>query len=193
MIVTDLTHFLGLPEDAPAPVRRLAAHLTGIARAASAGDARVAWTSALPCRRRPARRPCQGRLVLLRPEPPAPIRWQCSVCGDEGLISGWVGSPFDPRRRGVTLTRPVHEAVLPAEVTTTLRELQLLDVDCECVVYRIRLQGEQAVMAATDDDLEELLGIVAAEANHEPNRLRQRRLDAALDTLSDAALNAAGR
>lgn len=131
--------------------------------------------------------------MLLRPEPPARIRWQCSVCGDEGLISGWVGSPFDLRRRGLTLTRPVHEVVLPAEVTATLRELQLLDVDCECVVYRIRLQGEQAVMAATDDDLEELLGIVAAEANHEPNRLRQRRLDAALDTLSDAALNAAGR
>ena len=37
-----------------------------------------------------------------------------------------------------------------------------------------------------DDDLEELVGYVAAEANHEPNRRRKRQLDAALDALSDS-------
>ena len=43
------------------------------------------------------------------------------------------------------------------------------------------------VLAATEDDLEELIGAVAAEANHEPNRRRQRRLDAAFDVLNHAA------
>lgn len=35
-----------------------------------------------------------------------------------------------------------------------------------------------AVLAATEEDLDELTGSVAAEGNHEPNRRRQRRLDA---------------
>jgi len=68
-----------------------------------------------------------------------------------------------------------------------LRELQLLDPDCERLVFRIRAQHDGAVLSATEDDLEELIGAVAAEANHEPNRRRQQRLDAAFDALNDAA------
>ena len=52
MLVTDLNHFLDLPEDTPGPARRLAGHLSNIVRAATAGDAGTAWESALPCRRR---------------------------------------------------------------------------------------------------------------------------------------------
>jgi hypothetical protein len=40
--------------------------------------------------------------------------------------------------------------------------------------------------AATDDDLDELIGFVAAEANHEPNQRRRQRLDAAFDALTAA-------
>lgn len=40
-----------------------------------------------------------------------------------------------------------------------------------------------------DDDLEELIGYVAAEANHEPNRRRRRRLDAAFTVLTEAVEN----
>jgi len=124
---------------------------------------------------------------VFRPESPAPIRWQCGVCGDEGVITGWEDSPFDLRRRGLTLARAVNEVVHSPEVTAALREMLLLDIDCERLVYRIRVHGDQAIMAATDDDLEELIGFVSAEANHEPNRGRQRRLDAAVDALSGAA------
>jgi hypothetical protein len=193
MLVTDLTHFLNLAEEAPGPARRLSTFLCSIVRAASAGDADVAWTSALPCRRRPARRPCPGHLVVFRPVSPEPIRWNCSACDDEGFISGWQGSPFDLRRRGLTLARPVNAVVLPVEVAATLRELQLLDIDCERLVYRMSSRGDHVVMAATDDDIEEFCGYLAAESNREPNRRRQRRLDAALDTLSDAGFGVSGR
>ena len=44
-----------------------------------------------------------------------------------------------------------------------------------------------AVLSVTDDDLDELIGFVAAEANHEPNRRRQQRLDAAFEALNTAA------
>jgi hypothetical protein len=187
MLVADLHHFLDLPPDAPGPARRLAEQLSNIVRAATAGDARTAWESALPCRRRPANRRCPGRMIVLRPEPPAPIRWQCSTCDDEGVISNWEGSPFDLRRRRLALADPVREIVIPGEVAAALRELRLLDPDCERLVFRIRAHNDSAILAATDEDLEELIGFVAAEANHEPNRRRQQRLDAAFDALNDAA------
>lgn len=187
MMVTDLHHFLDLPAGTPGPARRLAGHLGNIVRAATAGDAGIAWESALPCRRRPAGRRCPGRMIVLRTEPPAPIRWQCSVCDDEGIISNWADSPFDLRRRRLTLADPVSEIVIPDEVAAVLRELQLPDADCERLVFRIRARDGGAVLPATGDDLEELIGFVAAEANHEPSRHRRQRLDTALDALSDAA------
>ncbi len=81
---------------------------------------------------------------------------------------------------------------MTVEVAATLRELRLLDSDCERLVYRIRVRQGQPVLSATEDELEELGGYVAAEANHEPNRRRQRALDAALDALSDGEVDAAG-
>jgi hypothetical protein len=187
MLVTDLHHFLDPPEDTPGPARRLAEHLSNIVRAATAGDAGTAWESALPCRRRPANRRCPGRMIVLRTELGAPIRWQCSACDDEGVISNWEDTPFDLRRRQLALADPVHEIVIPDEVAAALRELRLLDTDCERLVFQIRAHNDGAILAATDDDLDELIGFVAAEANHEPNRRRQQRLDTAFDALNTAA------
>jgi hypothetical protein len=187
MMVTDLHHFLDLPPGTPGPARRLAGHLSNIVRAATAGDVGIAWESALPCRRRPANRRCPGRMIMLRTEPAAPIRWQCSVCDDEGIISNWADSPFDLRRRRLTLAGPVNEIVISEEAAAALRELRLPDADCERLVFRIRAHDGGAVLPATSDDLDELIGFVAAEANHEPSRRRRQRLDTALDALSNAA------
>ena len=193
MMVTDLHHYLDLPPDTPGQARRLAEHLGSIVRAATAGETGTAWETALPCRRRPANRRCPGRMIVLRTEPGAPIRWQCSVCDDEGVVSNWADSPFDLRRRRLTLADLVHEIVIRNEVAAALRELRLLDIDCERLVFAIRAHHDSAVLAVTDDDLDELIGFVAAEANHEPNRRRQQRLDAAFDALNTAAQTADSR
>ena len=66
-------------------------------------------------------------------------------------------------------------------------ELRLLDIDCGRLVFGMRAHGNGAVLAATDEELDELIGFVAAEANHEPNRRRQHRLDAACTALTEAA------
>ena len=50
-----------------------------------------------------------------------------------------------------------------------------------------RALKRRIALAASDDDLDELIGFVAAEANHEPNRRRQHRLDAAFEVLNTAA------
>jgi len=193
MMVTDLHHYLDLPDEVPGPARRLAEQLDGVVRAATAGDAGVAWESALPCRRRPGNRRCPQRMVVLRSEASAPIRWQCSVCGDEGVISNWAESPADLRQRRLTPVGDVHEIVISADVAAAVRELRLLDPDCERVVFGIHAhpgrtdRADQAVLVVSDHELEDLIGYVAAEANHESSRRRQQRLDTAFDALGNAA------
>ena len=186
-MVTDLHHLLDLPDGTPGPARRLAEHLSNIVRAATAGDAGIAWESALPCRRRPGNRRCPGRMIVLRTEPPAPIRWQCSVCDDQGIISNWAGSPCDLRPPRLTLARPVNEIVISEEAAAALRELRFPDAGCERLVFRIRAHDGGAVLPALPGDLDELIGFVAAEANHAASRRRRQRLDTALDALSNAA------
>lgn len=192
MLVSDLNHFLDLPPDTPGPARRLAGHLSDIVRAATAGDAGTAWETALSCRRRPARRNCPGRMIVLRTEAPAPIRWQCSICDDEGVISNWEDSAFDLRRRRLALAQPVTQIAISYETAAALRDLQLLDSDGERLVFAIRADDNHATLATADDDLDELIGFVAAEANHEPSRSRRQRLDAAFDALSIAAQTLGG-
>jgi hypothetical protein len=131
-------------------------------------------------------------MIVLRTEAPAPIRWQCSACDDQGVISNWEDSAFDLRRRQLTLAEPVTQIPIAYETAAALRDLQLLDSDCERLVFAIRADGNHATLAATGDDLDELIGFVAAEANHEPSRSRRQRLDAAFDALSTAAQTPGG-
>jgi hypothetical protein len=186
MLIADLTHFLAMPEGAPGPALRLAEQLGGIVRAATAGDTGTAWTSALLCRRRPGNRPCGGRMVVQLSEPSAPIQGRCSACADEGVISNWQDSPYDLRPRRLAPAEIRHQFVVPDPVATTLRDLQLLDPDSERVVYRIRAHPDGAEVSATIDEMDELIGFVAAQANHEPDLRRQRRADTAFDVLNDA-------
>lgn len=192
MLVTDLQHFLGISPDAPGPARRLAEHLSNIVRAATAGDARVAWASALPCRRRPGNRRCLGRLTVQRFEPGSPIRWWCPDCGDDGVISNWEESPFDLRRRRPTVVGAVYRLSIPIEVAAALHELRLLDTESERLVFAIHTHDGDAILTVTDEGLEELIDAVAAEANHETNRRRRQRLDAAYDALNNAARSGGG-
>jgi hypothetical protein len=187
MFVSDLRHFLDLPDDAPGPARKMAEQLGNVVRAATAAEAGTAWVSALPCRRRLGRRPCPGRIIVFRPDLPARIEWRCTCCGDEGVISGWEGTYCDvraprPRRHDGA----VAEVVVSDEVAAALRDLRLLDAECERLVYRARAGDDGVVLNAGEDELDELIGFVAAEANHEPNRRRRQRPDSAFAVLSDA-------
>ncbi len=187
MFVSDLRHFLDLPDDAPGPARKMAEQLGNVVRVATAAEAGAAWVSALPCRRRPGRRLCPGRIAVLRPEVPARIEWRCTSCGDEGVVSGWEGTYFDLRTRGPRRhDGVVAEVVVSDDVAATLRDLRLLDTECARLVYRARAVDDGVALAADEEGLDELIGCVAAEANHEPNRRRQERLDRAFAVLSDA-------
>lgn len=152
MFVSDLRHFLDMSADAPGPARRMGEHLTLVVRAATAGQGGQSWVTALPCRRRPGRRPCTGNLAVVRFDVPPSIEWRCTACGDEGVISGWERSPFDLRPRRPTLVSPpsVH-AIAPPEVVATLRELLLLDTPSERLVFRARHTDEGLFIWAEHD------------------------------------------
>ncbi len=194
MFVSDLHHFLEMPDDAPGPAVRMAEHLTAVVRAATAGPAGLAWVSALGCGRRPGRKRCRGRMVVFRADLPAPIEWRCDSCGDEGVISGWEGSYADlrrPRGGGSRSTKP--EVRVSDEVMVVLRDLRLLGTDCERMVFAARADPDGAdpdrpgaFLDVDAEDLDELIGCVAAEANHEDDRRRQKRLDGAFSALSEA-------
>ncbi|MCA1702264.1 MAG: hypothetical protein LC808_02925 [Actinobacteria bacterium] len=149
MFVSDLRHFLDLPDDVSGPARRMAERLTAIVRAATAGDAGSEWASALPCDRRPGRRPCLGHIAVLRTEVPPAIEWRCTSCGDEGVISGWEQSPCDLRPRYVRpKSADARRVVIPAETAATLRDLQLLDSDTERLVFTAEAFEEGVALSA---------------------------------------------
>lgn len=190
MMVTDLRHFLDITDEAPGPARKLAEYLGSVVRAATAAEAGTPWISALTCRRRPANRPCPGHVVVFRADLPAPIEWRCSACSEEGVISGWEDSLFDLRQpRSRPNSEPRYETILNDETAAALRELQLFDMECERLVFQMRYSSNRIVLTASADELDELIGFVAAEANHETSRRRQKRLDAASDVLNEALKN----
>ncbi len=54
--------------------------------------------------------------------------------------------------------------VIPADAAATLRQLQVLDSDAERLVFSAEASAEGVVLLGDDDDLDELMGYVAAEA-----------------------------
>lgn len=187
MFVSDLRHFFDIPDDAPAPARTMAKRLFSIVRAATAGDVGAAWASALPCERRPGRQPCPGTIAVRRTDVPPTIGWWCTSCADEGVISGWEETPYDlRRRRPVAVPAKARKIMVSTELAAALRDLSILDPDSERLVVRAQAAGGGAVLVGDEDDLDELLGHLAAEANHEVNRGRKLRLDDAYAALNDA-------
>ena len=166
----------------------MAAHLFDLVRAATAGDPGTAWKSALTCRRRPGNRPCRGYMVVFRPEAGGPIEWRCDRCGDEGVISGWEQSLFDLRstERAAGGAGSAESFVIGDDVAAALRDLRSVDSECERLVYRMEGSRDGAVLTTTAEDLDELLGFVAAEANHEGDRRRRKRFDDAFLVLQGA-------
>ncbi len=101
--ITDMRHFLTeggvLPDDIPVPALKQAlfqgaivAWLTGTACSIGQGS-----RTNVNCRRNPDRRPCLGEIVAMYEVASEAIIWECPLCGENGRISGWEGTPWDRR------------------------------------------------------------------------------------------------
>ena len=183
VLVCDLRHFSDLADDAPGPARRLGVQLAAIVRSASAHRVGSGVTTAVGCTKRPGRRPCEGFVMVFR-HPNGEIAWGCDVCGDEGVITGWQGSPTgvsgldDGDVDGDEIT-----AVVSREVFDAVRGVLLLDAACELVVARAQGTSAGVLLAGRVGAFEELVGYVAAESNVEFDRRRVRLLDEACTVL----------
>lgn len=80
--------------------------------------------------------------------------------------------------------------VITPEVAGTLRSLALVDSAGERLIFSSSVVDGRIVLAGDVADFDELTGYVAAEANHECNHSRQKRLDAAFEALNDVVLRA---
>jgi hypothetical protein len=184
--VTDLRHFEGIELDpeAPGPALRLAQHLRRVVRAATAMGGSGPRTTALSCRRRPGHRPCPGHLVVARHEGRYGIRWQCESCDDDGVIDGWQGSLDDLSVLGPRKAVGLYITVIVSEDSyRLLLDGPVLDQACERVLYAAQPRPNGVALTGSEGDLEELMGVVAFEANHARTRDRQRRWDAVYSVL----------
>ena len=94
--ITKLEHYLNedgeFPADLGGPAQSLARFFAEIVSATT-----EARRSAVRCRRRPNRKPCPGVIQAVVEVRREEILWECPVCGDNGVLSGWAGTKWDRR------------------------------------------------------------------------------------------------
>ncbi|HCF61344.1 MAG TPA: hypothetical protein DFS52_25525 [Myxococcales bacterium] len=96
--IADMTHFVDVlvpGNEVPPAARRLAEYLGSIVSAASLAKPEHVLVTGLRCRRRPRRKACQGQIRLRVLQGTSEILWECTRCGDNGIIHNWQGTLWD--------------------------------------------------------------------------------------------------
>jgi len=187
--VTDITDFEDLPPDiTEGPAHRIAVYFGSIVSAASALPTGVWVDAAIQCRRRPGRKKCPGHIQLYRASALSSIEWHCSFCDDQGVITNWKGTRWDLSRWCRSTEPKLRELLLTHEELRELRNNLTFDPECECLIWGTILTPNGIVMRATDEGLDDLLGFIAAESNHEERKHRRNILDRVYDKI-DAILD----
>jgi hypothetical protein len=82
-------------------------HLASIVEFVTSRSITEEERSSIRCRRRPGRKPCRG-WIRTRIDPESrEIVWNCPVCNDRGVISGWENTQWDLSNRR---TRPMYKS-----------------------------------------------------------------------------------
>jgi len=157
-----------------------------IVKSATAHPGRGQWVhSAIPCRRRPNRRPCSGHVHYLCTDLPDQIRWRCPECGDGGVMSHWRKSPLDlsyPTSYAQT-DDPWLEIFVDPKEYRALVKIEVFDEDTERVVYGAEMEEGRVRLFGSETDLCALAEYVAGEVFHASSATQRQRLDALYDKL----------
>ena len=96
--ITNLQHYLDKNSNiAPSDriTRPLVDYFGAITTFATSFDEEGFIDSNISCRRRPSRKPCEGKIQAILNLDTDHILWRCPVCEDNGVISGWRDTPWD--------------------------------------------------------------------------------------------------
>lgn len=178
--ITDMTHFEEIPSGSSyEPARKIAQFFGAIVSAASVSPENRLIDSALSCRRRPGRKPCPGHLQIYKDNKSGVITWHCTWCNDQGEIRNWEGTTWDLSTWafGRQADMEYHELILTEEELRELKNSFTLSPGSICLLYGAVIAHGGIVIRGTLDELEELEDELAADANHEKKRSRQKILD----------------
>ncbi len=187
--ITDLNHLLKAEhEAAPPKAMRLRGHLTTIVKAATALAARSEQQTALRCQAKNERSPCPGYLRVRLQDIPSEIHWRCRRCAAEGVILNWPNSPWDLSFNGEAYPKgengPECTVLVDAAHFQELCKIDFMDPQSERAVFSARPVKGKVALSGSVEIFEDILGELAAEANFECQRARQKRLDRLLQSLN---------
>jgi hypothetical protein len=180
--IIDLRHVLdaaGLPVEGPPG--RLARCWCEIVEAATVrpGDAWDATAARCPSAR------CPGPVRVRRADATETVEWECATCGDDGAIAGWGETAWDLRGMAAERSGPLVAVRLGRDEYDRLRGCDVIGVEMPVVLAASTPDGDGVELRATEAELDDVLGHVAAEANHTRSRRRRSALDGLYARLQD--------
>ena len=100
--IIDMSHYDYKGEEAqdlPKAARKLAEYFASIIEGTVHRTSIGEPYSAVRCRRRPRKRVCEGVIRSELSREGTELHWWCPVCGDNGRISNWAGTRWDPGKK----------------------------------------------------------------------------------------------
>lgn len=143
--------------------------------------------TALKCRKRPERKPCKGSIHARLHEEPIELVWWCSECGDSGVIQNWKGTPWNRahvRNRGkIENSGDYCEVILSDKEFELLNEISILEPGAQKIVDSYIFISRGFLLVGTVENMDDLIGYIAFEANFEQNQRRQNYLYGLFDKI----------
>jgi len=102
--ITDISDFDYTDEEAyrlPKEAIRLAEYFGSIIEGTVGRVPATEKSAGIRCRRRPGRIPCTGVIRSELHPNGTELQWWCPVCGDNGRISNWGGTRWDPKENEI--------------------------------------------------------------------------------------------
>jgi hypothetical protein len=193
MYMTDLRHLTEGSPELPLQALKLREFFGQLVRVATA-DEHVELLTGVPCKNRIQRKACSGLIVVKKIDVPATISWMCDHCKDSGEIRGFEGSWYDLTQFSSSLGEDRDDGDQVMDVELTYDEYKAwisgdfipYDPDSMRLIYRAYAHEEGVVVSGWEGDLDILSDAVAADANHETKKSRQKLMDSIFTKIDDA-------
>ncbi|MEK6707075.1 MAG: hypothetical protein AABZ06_14960 [Bdellovibrionota bacterium] len=123
----------------------------------------VEFLSPIPCRKKVSRKPCTGFVKVIKQELPESLD----------------GEP-----------NPLVEVDISREEMKALLRGGIYDPDSERIIYSARPAGQGIMLRGLYGDMDNFVGFIASDSNHEEDRKRQKLIDSVYDKVESATSKA---